>query len=967
MAESQDTVQDTEASEVEAEEVAGRILGLVRELALELRPYRELHLAVELDSQLDRDLGFDSLGRAELILRTERTVKIHLPESLLAEAETPRDLVMAVLKAQRGDGRLAPTIKLAALSPAEATPGAAGTLTEILDWHVEAHPERPHIVLTSGAGEENVLSYRALRDRAQAVARGLLSWGLEPGERVAIMLPTGEDFFFAFYGTVYAGGIPVPIYPPMRLSQIEDHLERQARILDNAGAALLITVPEARALAVLIQSRIESLRGVDTVEGLTMAAGDDVRAPLGPADTALIQYTSGSTGDPKGVVLSHANLLANIRALGQVMNATSSDVFVSWLPLYHDMGLIGAWLGCLYFAVPTVILSPLSFLARPATWLWALHNYRGTFSGAPNFAFELCLKKITDEEIEGLDLSSLREIVNGAEPVSPETLRAFTARFAQYGFRSNALAPVYGLAECSVGLTFPPSGRPFIIDRVDRGVLTGEGEARPAAADDAQALEVVACGQPLPGHQVRVVDETGHELGERHEGLLQFRGPSSTSGYFRNEAETRKLFDGDWLDTGDLAYIAGGDIFLTGRVKDLIIRAGRNIYPQEVEEAVGNLEDIRKGCVAVFGSADLRTGTERVIVMAETRVTDEAVRGRLRQRINEITTVLLESPPEDVVLAPPHTIPKTSSGKIRRAASKEIYESGRVGARTRALWWQFTRLALSGVRPQLRRWRRAFAALAFAAYWWALVAGLAAAVWPLVVVAPVRRWRWAVVRGGARLLLRLTGTELTVEGGEALPRAGGLIVTNHASYFDSLALVAALPGEVAFVAKQELAEQVFAGLFLRRLGIEFVERFDAERGVEDIQRLATAATAATGRRLVFYPEGTLTRRPGLLDFRLGAFTVAADAGVPVIPITLRGTRTVLRGDQWFPRRGAITVTISPPLEPEGGDWNAAVQLRDRARAVILENVGEPDLAGESAPALERAQANQRRGGGSPAS
>ena len=373
---------------------------------------------------------------------------------------------------------------------------------------------------------------------------------------------------------------------------------------------------------------MESLNAVESVAHLVDASTPPVNLPQpGNSDSvALIQYTSGSTGDPKGVVLSHSNLLANIRAMGEVMDASSADVFVSWLPLYHDMGLIGAWLGCLHFAAPLYAMSPLSFLVRPESWLWAMHRFRATFSASPNFGFELCLNKIADADLEGLDLSSLRMVANGAEPVSVQTLRRFIDRFGRYGFPAQAMAPVYGLAECSVGLAFPPLGRLPIIDRVNRDRLSADGVAEPARPDDPKPLEIVPCGQPLPGHEIRIVDEAGYELGERREGRLEFRGPSATRGYFRNETKTRELFHDGWLDSGDRAYMAGGDVCITGRIKDIIIRAGRHIYPQEVEDAVAEIPGIRKGCVAVFGVTDRASGTERVVVLAETRETDPTAR-----------------------------------------------------------------------------------------------------------------------------------------------------------------------------------------------------------------------------------------------------------------------------------------------------------------------------------------------------
>ena len=322
-------------------------------------------------------------------------------------------------------------------------------------------------------------------------------------------------------------------------------------------------------------------------------------------------------GRSKRCRASHANLLANIRGIGRAVAASSTDIFVSWLPLYHDMGLIGAWLGCLYYGAPLYAMSPLAFLARPQSWLWAIHRFRGTISAAPNFAFELCLSKINDSDIKGLDLSSLRLVGNGAEPVSVDTLRRFIDRFAAYGFRSGAMAPVYGLAENAVAVTLPPPGRLPIIDRVNRAALNTRGIAEPARPDDANAIELVACGQPIPDHEIRIIDDMGRELGERREGRLEFRGPSATPGYFENAAKTRELLHDGWLDTGDRAYIAEGDLFVTGRIKDIIIRAGQHIAPHEIEEAVGGVPGLRKNGVAAFGVTDPASGTERVVMLAE--------------------------------------------------------------------------------------------------------------------------------------------------------------------------------------------------------------------------------------------------------------------------------------------------------------------------------------------------------------
>lgn len=876
------------------EETVVVLLSLVTQLVRELHPAKG---AASLESTLERDLGLDSLGRMELLARLERALDVRLSEHLLATADTVRDVLQAVQQASASAPPAPlPAGRLAMPEVMEAPPHQAETLVEVLDWHVRAHPHRRHLTLADATGETDDLTYAALAAGATAVAAGLQAHELQPGHTVALMLPTCRDFFTSFYGILLAGGIPVPLYPPQRPSQLEDHLRRQAGILHNARTPLLITGPEVQPLARLLRAQVTALRQVLTPLDLATAA-TAVRPALQAQDIALLQYTSGSTGTPKGVILTHAHLLANIRAMGQAAGATAADVFVSWLPLYHDMGLIGAWLGSLYYAQLLVLMSPLTFLARPERWLWAIHTHRGTISGAPNFAYERCVRTINDRALVGLDLSSWRLAFNGAEPVSPEIVTRFSARFARYGFRPAAMTPVYGLAEAALGLAFPPRGRGPRIDRIQRELFTRTGQAIPAAADDPHAVAVVSCGPPLPGYQLRVVDATGSEVAERQEGRLEFQGPSATSGYVHNPEETRRLFHGAWLDSGDLAYIADGEVFLTGRVKDLIIRAGRNVYPQELEEAIGAIAGIRKGCVAVSGSPDPVSRTERLVVLAETRAHDPVVLETLRHQITAVAIDLLGSPPDEVVLAPPHSVLKTSSGKIRRAATRNAYASGKIGARPVPVWWQWTRLAVASILPQMRRLQRRTAACLYAAYVWTLVGLVAPLAWLAVVLLPHRHWRHTAVRGLVRLVLRLAGVSLVVHGLEQLPQHQVcVLVANHASYLDAFVLLAVLPGDLSYVAKQELANHGLIRLPLQRLGTVFVERFAAQRSVEDTARVVHAVRQ--GQAVVFFPEGTFGREPGLRPFHMGAFVVAVQAGVPMVPLALRGTRALLRAGQW---------------------------------------------------------------------
>ncbi len=927
------------------------LLKTVHALAVELNPRHIAPGLVTLDSVLDRDLGFDSLGRVELLVRLEQGFDIALGEQALMNAETPRDLLRAILGAS---GRVATRLPAAseglALGDAEAAPHSAQTLIQVLDWHVQAHPDRPHIRLYSDDDDGEIITYGDLADGAGKIARGLQGLGLSHGEAVMIMLPSGRDYFYAFMGVLRAGGVPVPVYPPGRIGQLEEHLLRHVAIAENCQTRIMIAMPEAVQFSKLLRGQVACLRHVVTPEEVCAVTTTDLHPPtLKSDDMALLQYTSGSTGTPKGVVLSHANLLANIRAVGTVMEASPEDVFVSWLPLYHDMGLIGAWLSSFYYAAHLVILSPLAFIARPARWFQAIHRYGGTLSAAPNFAYDLCLNRLSDDQLEGLDLSSWRATLNGAEPVSPNTIERFGQRFADIGFRPETMMPVYGLAENSVGLTIPPLHRVPLIDRVERTALMIDGHAKPAAADDPTALQFPACGQPLPGHQIRIVDGADLELPDRHEGYIHFRGPSATSGYLRAVDANKAMFHGDWLATGDKGYIADGEIYISGREKDIIIRAGRNIYPQEVEQEVGKIDGIRHGNVAVFGSVDKKSGTERLIVLAETRKRDPEILAEQRRQVMAIVTDLTGTPPDDVVLAPPNTVPKTSSGKIRRAASRQIYDDGEIGKAKRAVWIQVARLSMGAVMPQVRRTRALIVSALYAAGCVALFGSSALCVWAIVMVLPSERWRWSLAQGTIKVLMRICGIPMALKNPENLPPAGVpcIFVSNHQSYVDALVMLALLPARTRFVVKTEVQGSFFLRTLLNRFDTLFVERFDSAKGVAGAR--SVTEIGHSGRSLMFFAEGTFTRMPGLLPFRMGAFETAVETKMPIIPLALRGSRSVLRGDQFFPRRGIITIITGPAIDPQGSGFQAAVRLRDETREWILRNCSEPDLGHERVP------------------
>lgn len=929
--------------QVENEEL---LIHEIRQLIKELHPELRSQPNITLDSVLDRDLGLDSMARMELLARLEGAFELHLHEEVITIAETPRDILRS-LKKDSGNhsGSISGIIpENHQTSEPCLIADQALTLTDVLIGHAKTQGEQVHIYLEQFSNESTTISYSELLNKAENVAANLQQRFLQPGDSVAIMLPTGVDYFYCFFGILLAGCTPVPLYPPTRPSQIEEHLRRHNKILENAQVKILITIPEALLIGKLMQARITTLEAIITPKDFTLQEKEFHIPPIQENDTAFLQYTSGSTGDPKGVILNHKNLLANIRAMGTSIDISPNDVFVSWLPLYHDMGLIGAWLGSLYYGCRLVIMSPLSFLARPERWLQTIHKYRGTLSASPNFGYEVSCRRIDEKSLDGLDLSSWRLAFNGAEPVSSKTLDSFSDRFEPYGFKRSSFAPVYGLAESSVGLAFPPLNRGPIIDHVSRDHFVRTGEAIPAQEGD-DRLGFVACGQPLPGHQIRIVDTEGRELPERQQGRLEFKGPSTTSGYLRNPDETRKLFSGEWLDSGDLAYSADGDIYLTSRIKDIIIRGGRNVYPHQLEEAIGNLQGIRKGCVAVFGSMDKLDGTERLVVLAETRILQTETLGELRNHITSITVDLLNMPPDEVVLAPPGSVLKTSSGKIRRSSTRILFEKGQIGKKNRPVWLQFCAMALATLPSFSSHLLQKLSNYLYAAYCWLLYGLLGVPLWLLVTTIPKQSICWRVTHGCTRLLAALTGTALQVEGKENLDHPGAkILVSNHMSYMDSLILCAVIDKPVCFVGKAELSKSWWLRKPLENIGVVFVERFDAEQGLEDSKRLSQLV--ASGKRVLFFAEGTLQRMPGLLPFRMGAFLTATNNTTDVVPITIRGTRNKLRAGSWFPRRGKVRVFFSKPIAHTGNDWEAALTLRNKVRQEILSRLGEPDLATE---------------------
>jgi 1-acyl-sn-glycerol-3-phosphate acyltransferase len=416
-----------------------------------------------------------------------------------------------------------------------------------------------------------------------------------------------------------------------------------------------------------------------------------------------------------------------------------------------------------------------------------------------------------------------------------------------------------------------------------------------------------------------------------------------TSGYYRRpEATAAVTLPGGWLDSGDLAYRADGEIHVCGRRKDIIITAGRNLVPQEIEEAAAGVEGIRRGCVVAFGVENAALGTEGLVVVAETRATDPGERERLAGAVTERVAEAVEVPPDRVVLVPPGAVPKTSSGKVRRAAAKELYLAGAAGRAPRTTPGQKARLAVAALaeaaRPWLSRARRAL----YAAWLAVALPALLLPTWLLVAVVPSRRFAFALARLASRAGLRLAGCRLEAEGLERLPARGPLVLaSNHASYADVAALLALLPAGTLIVAKREVLGYPLVGAFVRRCGHPTVDRWDALQSVTDADHVARALRA--GERVLFFPEGTFVAATGLRPFRLGAFMAAAVAGAPVVPVALRGTRRVMRGDWGLPRPGPVSLWVGEPIAPEGTDMASLVRTRARVADAIAARCGEPRL------------------------
>jgi fatty-acyl-CoA synthase len=506
---------------------------------------------------------------------------------------------------------------------------------------------------------------------ARAVAGSLQAAGLEPGQTVALLFPTGFDFLAAFFGTLLAGAVPVPLYPPARLGRLDEYHDRTAAMLRAARARL-----------VLVDPRVKRVIGPSVLGGrpplgcrtlAELPTGTFTGVSVDSTDLGLVQFSSGTTVDPKPVALSHRALVAQARLLNAYWPDRPGHRHsgVSWLPLYHDMGLIGTVLLALERPGPLTLIPPELFIARPAVWLRTISRERATLSVAPNFAYALCTRKVRDEEMAGVDLSCWEIAINGAETVVPAALRAFAERFARWGFRSEAMTPVYGLSEAALAVTFSDPSRPFSARAFDRAGLAG-GHATPRSG----GRELTSLGRPLPGFAVAILDDGGAPLPEGTVGGIVVSGPSLMEGYLGQPEATAAVLRDDRLDTGDLGFLLDGELYVTGRAKEVLIVNGQNFAPEELERAVEAVPGTRPGCTVATSCLFDGDDTERVMLLVEcARGCSDADRAALPRRCEEAALASVGVRAEVVPLAP-DTLPRTSSGKLRRREALRRHLAG---------------------------------------------------------------------------------------------------------------------------------------------------------------------------------------------------------------------------------------------------------------------------------------------------
>ena len=567
-------------------------------------------------------------------------------------------------------------------------PGQFSTLTEALDYAALGHAGFNFY----SAREEliEVLPYRALREQAISMARRMLRAGLTPGERVALVAETGPGFMRTFFACQYAGLVPVPMPTPAAFVGREVYVEHVRPMLANARPAALLApgalLPLLRQAAGALE--LTALGTFDLFDELPESGPELPR--MGEDDLSYLQFSSGSTRSPTGVAVTQRALLANLRAILHALDARPDDRANSWLPFYHDMGLVGFILTPLAGQASADYLSTDEFARRPLSWPTLIARNGATISYSPSFGYELCTRRAMKVPIGQIDLSRWRVAGIGGDMIRPRVLSQFAESFGGCGFRKEAFVASYGMAEATLAISFAPLDRGLEVDRVDLDLLRSRGRAVPAhdgangngsggggdsggsgAGGGSSVRELVFCGRVVSGHELEIRDEDNRLLGERAVGRILIRGPSVMKEYFLNPAETARVMSGGWLDTGDLGYLAGGSLVVAGRKKDLILVNGRNVWPQDLEWDVEHrVEGVRPGDVAAFSLDEAES--ERVVLLVACRIPDAEMREALRRAVAEVVlaTAGLKC---TVVLVPRNSLPRTSSGKLSRTRAREMY------------------------------------------------------------------------------------------------------------------------------------------------------------------------------------------------------------------------------------------------------------------------------------------------------
>ncbi len=590
------------------------------------------------------------------------------------------------LRRQTGSVRLGPGVgrhpsrDIPQRAPTPATVAPVQTLAEAVVHWARTRPSLPLFYFADLEEKLTVLTAGDLHHNARRLGASLRARGVRQGDRVVLSFDTSPEFLESFFACSLVGATPCLIELPSSKVSVQAWGERLRVKLQLLGARGILIDPDFLDLAQEALQDFQPEPGQDKPFAVTVKELDADAEPFEPPtcaaeDVAFIQFTSGTTDSPKGIQISHRALLANCAAMGEISHWDSDDLMVCWLPLFHDMGLVASTLASFVHGIPTALLPPFGFLLKPARWLWAIQYFRATSSFGPNFAYQLCVKRIKDAEVEGLDLSAWERAYNAAEFIHADTVRHFTERFQPYGFEPNAWRPSYGMAEMVVGVSIRDRSDPVRFETLSRSALAAKRQAVSLPESGPDALTVLSVGRVLRGIDLRIVDEEGREVPERHEGEILLRGTSLFGGYYKNAEATDSVLRDGWLHTGDLGFLAEGQLFICGRSKDLIIKAGENHHPYTMENAAARVTGVRAGCVAAVGVANLQTGTEDIVVVCETTETKADVVRQLCKHVEEMVYQGSGVRPNRVIPVGPHTVPKTTSGKIKRAYIRQNIEA----------------------------------------------------------------------------------------------------------------------------------------------------------------------------------------------------------------------------------------------------------------------------------------------------